>query len=170
VPVGKYILFVWYKYKEKTYGKFLDINLPMSLEKKIADLKGIPMTPEEILNLESTMVEGKSTIYYYCYDSERSSNSRSKKKSKLPYNFLFSLSRRTGRQSTAYTPDAKSMTFLYVIDEKGKIVIKKKMKTKKCAKKGLRGKLMTGTYLVISWCDLTKDKRLGTCGYLTKGN
>ena len=167
MPTGKYTLFAWYKYNNKTYGKFLSVNALPSLEKRIPELKGLPISGEEALALKSSLPDGANAINFYC--SNRNSvtpGSNVKKTSKIPYYLSFSLYSLAGRKLTPYKPNSKSQTYVYVFDAKGKAVIKKKMKTSK-AQKGLKGKLSVGTYLVISWCDIAKDKRVGTCFYMT---
>ena len=93
------------------------------MEKIIADLKGFPITQDEILALKDSIPEGKSSINYDIFDRSPASNG----KSKASYSFTFSISKRTGRQASAFTPGSKSQIYLYIIDGKGKIVVKEKI-------------------------------------------
>ena len=141
-----------------------------TLEKRIADLKGVPLSAEEILDLKDSVAHDNGSVDFYCYNRNTvKAGSKIRKKSKIPYNFAFSLYNKVGRTRTPYKSNSKSKTIIYVFDEKGKAVIKKKLKTSKAAR-GVKGKLTVGTYLVIAWCDLEKDKRVGTCFYMTNAD
>ena len=134
------------------------------MEKIIADLKDFPITQDEILALKTSISDGTSSINYDIYDGSPSANG----KSKASYSFTFSIYKKSGKQPSAFTPGSKSQIYLYLIDTKGKITVKKKLKTRTYIKKGLKGRLKAGTYLAITWCDIEEDKRVGKIYFISK--